>query len=75
MHKIAFLFSSVLSILSMFSFAQSNSKPAVQTEIARPKLIVGIVVDQMRWDYLYRYYKRYSSNGFQIGRLRIGERN
>src|SRR5882757_4396100 len=29
----------------------------------RPKLIVGIVVDQMRWDYLYRYYDRYASNG------------
>lgn len=27
--------------------------------------MVGIVVDQMRWDYLYRYYKRYGSNGFK----------
>ena len=26
----------------------------------RPKLIVGIVVDQMRWDYLYRFNDRYS---------------
>ena len=25
------------------------------TEGKRPKLIVGIVVDQMRWDYLQRY--------------------
>jgi predicted AlkP superfamily pyrophosphatase or phosphodiesterase len=24
---------------------------------------VGIVVDQMRWDYLYRYYDRYDANG------------
>ncbi len=29
----------------------------------RPKLVVGIVVDQMRWDFLYRYYERYSENG------------
>ncbi len=29
----------------------------------RPKLVVGIVVDQMRWDYLYRYYDRFSANG------------
>src|SRR5215212_4970903 len=28
----------------------------------RPKLVVGIVVDQMRWDYLYRY-NRYAENG------------
>ncbi len=34
-----------------------------QQGIPRPKLIVGIVVDQMRWDYLYRYYDRYAVNG------------
>jgi len=31
--------------------------------VQRPKLVVGIVVDQMRWDYLYRYYNRYSADG------------
>lgn len=31
--------------------------------MTRPKLVVGIVVDQMRWDFLYRYYDRYKSNG------------
>jgi predicted AlkP superfamily pyrophosphatase or phosphodiesterase len=31
--------------------------------IQRPKLVVGIVVDQMRWDYLYRYFDRYAPNG------------
>ena len=31
--------------------------------IPRPKLVVGIVIDQMRWDYLYRYYDRYAENG------------
>ena len=34
-----------------------------QQTIPRPKLIVGIVVDQMRWDYLYRFYDRYQANG------------
>ncbi|MDB5088284.1 MAG: Type phosphodiesterase / nucleotide pyrophosphatase [Mucilaginibacter sp.] len=38
---------------------------SVSTELPRPKLVVGIVVDQMRWDYLYRYYNRYSNNGFK----------
>lgn len=33
--------------------------------VHRPKLVVGIVVDQMRWDFLYRYYSKYSGNGFQ----------
>ncbi len=34
-----------------------------QSVIQRPKLVVGIVIDQMRWDYLYRYYDRYDANG------------
>ena len=31
----------------------------------RPKLVVGIVVDQMRWDYLSRYYDRFGTGGFR----------
>jgi predicted AlkP superfamily pyrophosphatase or phosphodiesterase len=27
--------------------------------------VVGIVIDQMRWDYLYRYYNRYGNGGFK----------
>src|SRR5690242_2817864 len=34
-------------------------------QISRPKLVVGIAVDQMRWDYLYRYYPRYQDGGFK----------
>lgn len=34
-----------------------------QGSIQRPKLVVGLVVDQMRWDYLYRYYDRYDNKG------------
>ena len=29
----------------------------------RPRLVVGIVVDQMRWDYLSRYYDRFEADG------------
>ena len=31
----------------------------------RPKLVVGIVVDQMRWDYLSRYYEQFGEGGFR----------
>ena len=31
----------------------------------RPKLVVGIVVDQMRWDYLSRYYEQFTDGGFR----------
>lgn len=30
-----------------------------------PKLVVGIVVDQMRYDYLTRFYKKYGEGGFK----------
>lgn len=36
-----------------------------QAQPARPKLVVGLVVDQMRWDYLYRYQDRYCEGGFK----------
>ena len=32
---------------------------------ARPRLVVGMVVDQMRWDYLYRFADRYVEGGFK----------
>ncbi|HEX4875545.1 MAG TPA: alkaline phosphatase PafA [Chitinophagaceae bacterium] len=34
-----------------------------QSTLQRPKLVVGIVVDQMRWDYLYRFYDRFDNSG------------
>lgn len=36
-----------------------------QAQPERPKLVVGIVIDQMRCDYLYRYYARYGEGGFK----------
>lgn len=51
------LLSSLFLCLSS-GFAQNN-------KLDRPKLVVGIVIDQMRWDYLYRYYDRYSDKGFR----------
>lgn len=34
-------------------------------QVARPKLVVGLVIDQMRWDYLYRYMPHYGEGGFK----------
>ncbi len=31
----------------------------------KPTLVVGIVVDQMRMDYIYRYWEKFSENGFK----------
>jgi len=51
---IFFLFS-----LSTFAWAQ----PAPASE--RPKLVVGIIVDQMRQEYLYRYGSKFGEGGFK----------
>ncbi|MDP4663424.1 MAG: alkaline phosphatase family protein, partial [Salibacteraceae bacterium] len=44
---------------SFFAFAQHANAQA------KPKLVVGIIVDQMRTDYIYRYWDHYSENGFK----------
>lgn len=36
-----------------------------KNELQKPKLVVGLVVDQMRWDYLYRYHSKYTQGGFK----------
>ena len=53
-------------IICCFTVSAQNtasSNTANNNELKRPKLVVGLVVDQMRWDYLYRYYDLYQSNG------------
>ena len=49
------------------SWAQStrNTSGPSATLPNHPKLVVGIVVDQMRYDYLYRYYEKYTKDGFR----------
>ena len=42
----------------------SVSVASTQTP-AQPKLVVGIVVDQMSYEFLYRYSEQYSANGFK----------
>lgn len=57
----------VISFLSMalLGCGTASAQQSNAAAIERPKLVVGIVVDQMRWDYLYRYQKRYTDGGFK----------
>ena len=57
----------VISFLSMalLGCGTASAQQSNPVAIERPKLVVGIVVDQMRWDYLYRYQKRYTDGGFK----------
>lgn len=69
MKKYLSSFSGIISVFfiafSSLCFAHEPASSAAQQNLARPKLVVGIVVDQMRWDYLYRFYDRYHDNGFR----------
>lgn len=55
-----------LSSLILFLCFTVTAKAQKVAELEdNPKLVVGIVVDQMRWDYLTRYYDRYTEGGFR----------
>ena len=51
----------ILATISVALFSCQKHQKIVQ----KPKLIVGIVVDQMRYDYLIRYADRYGEGGFK----------
>lgn len=45
--------------------AARTTAPAQRAWQAPPKLVVGVVVDQMRPDYIYRYWDNFSGGGFK----------
>jgi predicted AlkP superfamily pyrophosphatase or phosphodiesterase len=55
----------VLIIFSNSCVAQNNLENKISIDNERPKLVVGIVIDQMRYDYLTRFYARYGEGGFK----------
>lgn len=65
--KKTYLLFTALCCLCTVTLAQKKTKSTgtYPATIDRPKLVIGLVVDQMRWDYLYRYYERYSNGGFK----------
>ncbi len=59
--KIGLIFLFVFGVNVLF--AQKPTK-IVSTSSKAPKLVVGVVVDQMRYDFLYRYKDKYGKGGF-----------
>ena len=59
----------VLSVFMVIFFTQCTAQKKQfinpDTSNTRPKLVVGIVVDQMRYDYLIRFYDKFGSGGFK----------
>ena len=54
----------LLLAFTFFSFQAQNVEIPQQTS-NNPKLVVGIVVDQMRYDYLTRFWEKYGDAGFK----------
>jgi predicted AlkP superfamily pyrophosphatase or phosphodiesterase len=53
-------------VITSLSAQKKKSTVSFETSIPeKPKLVVGIVVDQMRYDFLYRYSEKYTSGGFK----------
>jgi predicted AlkP superfamily pyrophosphatase or phosphodiesterase len=50
--------------LSLFAQALVKTEAAIAMP-SKPKLVVGIVVDQMRYDYIYRYWNKFGNDGFK----------
>ena len=59
-----FYFISFFAICEI-SFAQTKPKPPISNSLKQPKLVIGIVVDQMRQDYIYRYWNKFGNGGFK----------
>ncbi len=70
-----FIFSAALSAQTPKQTIVSPSIPKTAVAIAspvtaasaasKPKLVVGIVIDQMRYDYIYRYWDKFGNDGFK----------
>jgi predicted AlkP superfamily pyrophosphatase or phosphodiesterase len=52
-------------ILLCLPFAGISQSQNSKISIERPKLVVGIVVDQMRQEYFYKFHERYVEGGFR----------
>ncbi len=54
-----------ITILHASLFTVDSYAQEVKELQNKPKIVVGIMVDQMRWDYLTRYYERYTDGGLR----------
>jgi predicted AlkP superfamily pyrophosphatase or phosphodiesterase len=55
---------SSIFFLSVFS-CNSQPKKSPENYSTKPKIVIGIVVDQMRYDYIDRYWNKFSEGGFK----------
>lgn len=52
-------------LLLLFTIGCITLSCQQENKSEKPKLVVGIVVDQMRHEYIYRFYDKFSDSGFK----------
>lgn len=58
----------LLLLISFFLFTAQKRPGPKKTKLQipeRPHLVVGIIVEQMRYDYIYRYWDKFGKDGFK----------
>ncbi len=55
----------VLQLITCGLFSQAPVTAKQPLALDKPKLIVAIVVDQMRYDYIYKYWEKLGTSGFK----------
>ncbi|MFD2543679.1 alkaline phosphatase PafA [Lacinutrix gracilariae] len=60
-----FVFSLFFGCKAQTNLTTQTNQDTITELNTRPKLVVGIVVDQMRYDYLSRFYSKFSEGGFK----------
>lgn len=55
----------LLLLLTICSFPTANAQAANFRSVPPPKLVIGIVVENMRPDYVERYWEQFGNNGFK----------
>jgi predicted AlkP superfamily pyrophosphatase or phosphodiesterase len=55
----------VVTVFLFVSLITSSAQDPVKIPSEKPALIIGIVIDQMRYDYIYRFWDKYSDGGFK----------
>ena len=61
MKKVIFLLIASICYLSLSAQVEKTGTK----KTTKPKLVVGIVIDQMRYDYIYRFWDKFGNDGFK----------
>lgn len=64
-YALSFFISITAAVVLLAQTGGSKTAAAETGAPAKPKLVVGIVIDQMRYDYVYRFWDKFGNDGFR----------